>query len=87
MFPRLYICKNIIGLSINDYMKDVIVRISIPLIFLMLLFYTLMSVISTMNIIATIAVQMSLSCILIFTTGFTHIEKSFILQQLKQRIK
>ena len=87
MFPRLYICKNILELSINDYIKDVIIKISIPLIFLMLLFYILMPVISTMNIIATIAVQMSLSSILIFTTGFTRLEKSFILKQLKQRIK
>lgn len=86
MFPRLYICKNILSLSIKDYIKKVIMRISIPLIFLVLLFYTLMPIISTMDIIATITVQMSLSGILIFITGFTHIEKSFILKQLKQRI-
>jgi len=86
MFPRLYICKNVLDLSINDYMKNVIVRISLPLAFLVLLFYILMPVISAMNIIATILVQMSLSSILIFMTGFTCVEKSFIIKQLKQRI-
>lgn len=87
MIPRLYICKNILDLSIIEYIKNVIMRISITLIFLMVLFYTLTPIISTMNIIATIAVQMSLSGIIVFTVGFTRIEKSFILKQLKQRIK
>lgn len=87
MFPRLYICKNIIGLSINEYLQNVILRISVPLVFLVPLFWLLMPVFSNTNISISILVQICLAGVLIYATGFSRKEKALIVKQLKQRIK
>ena len=87
MFPRLCICKNTIGLSINEYLKKVILRISIPLVFLALFFCFFMPIFSNTNIFISMSVQMCLTGILICTTGLSRREKSLIIKQLKQRIK
>lgn len=87
MLPRLYICKNIIGLSIKEYFLKVIIRISIPIMFLVLFFYILMPLFFNKNIYISILIQICLTGILIYMTGFSREEKIFIIEQLKQRIK
>ena len=87
MFPRLYICKNIIGLSINEYFQKVIIRISITIIFLVLFFYISMPLFFNRNIYISILIQIFLVGILIYITGFSRKEKIFIIKQFKQRIK
>ena len=87
MFPRLYICKNIIGLSINEYFQKVIIRISITIIFLVLFFYISMHLFFNRNIYISILIQICLVGILIYITGFSRKEKIFIIKQFKQRIK
>ena len=87
MIPRLYICKRIIELSTREYLRKVIMRICIPLISILLLFYMMMPEKQTINICVAISIQMSITGILVFMLGLTRKEKSFIIKQFKNRIK
>lgn len=87
MFPRLYICRYVIDLSIKEYFKKVLSRIVISIILLSVVFYPILYVFVKLNLLVLIFVQCAITCIIIYFTGLTRYEKSFILKQIKMHIK
>ena len=83
MFPRLYICKYVIDLSIKEYINKVLCRLIISVISLAIVFYITVPKFMQINIFMAIFIQIALTSIIIYFIGLTYREKIFIIKQIK----
>lgn len=88
IYPRLYICKSIIGLSPKEYLYKVLIRISAPFLLITLSSFLISIKLNflTNHIAITIFIQIIISGTLIYATGLQQSERNYITQQLKKRI-
>lgn len=86
MFPRLYICKFVIGLSIKEYINKVLSNLILSIVSLAIVFYVTLSNFICLNIFISIFIQIVLTSAIIYFIGLTHREKIFIIKQIKRFI-
>lgn len=87
MLPRLCICRKIIGLSVREYARRVVLRISLPSVLVALLLGVSAPVFSSVHLFVSVASQVALSAAVIFFIGLERSERALILNQIKKRIK
>lgn len=86
MVPRLYICRRILNLSIKDYIQYVILRISIPLVFIIAISYFVHSY-SEYNFFVNISIEITLSAVVIGFLGLTANEKKYLIKNIFRKIR
>lgn len=85
MIPRLYICKNILHLSIKEYISKVILHISAPLILIVVAFYFL-SDFHDINLFIKILFEVTLSATIVGVLGLTSKEKKYFIKFISSKI-
>lgn len=86
MVPRLYICRHILSLSIRDYIQNVILRISFPLILIIVVSYFMYSCFGY-NLLANISIEVTLSIVIIGIIGLTADEKKYLIKNIFRKIR
>lgn len=84
MFPKLYICRSVLGLPVREYLREVFARAfaASALIFLLLVLFRLVA--PTASIWVSIAVQIAASCLIIFAIGLDRDERILVIRQVKK---
>lgn len=85
MVPRLYICQQILNLSVKDYVLNVLLRISFPLAFIVALSYFMFHQ-SGFNLLVNLLLEVTLSMIIVGVLGLTSKEREYFIKNITRKI-
>ena len=85
MCPRLLICKYVIGLSISDYLKNVLMKIAFPTLFTSVWILLHNKILSDITFLVRIVVHIFVVLINILILGLSNEEKH-VIRQISKRL-
>ena len=86
MFPRLYICKKVIGLSAGQYVRKVMTRVCLCSGIIALLFYSGTRYHLSANVFLALSIQLTLAGLVILFIGMERSERHSIYKQIIKHI-
>ena len=87
LFPRLFICKIVIRLSIMDYLIKVLVRVGLTLILIIIYIHLSLSFITSSPVLISITSEIITSALIIYIVGLESSEKKLIINRIKKVMK